>query len=71
MTSEDRQRLNLRTIATTFCAAMASAPHLAEQHRERSLGLLDRARGTATDGISVEIDELRSEIIGDGRQQTG
>ena len=71
-TPEDRQRLNLRTIATTFRAAMASAPHHADRHRERSVVLLDRAHGAATsDAIRGEIDDLRSEIGGSGGQQTG
>ena len=71
MTSEDRQRMNLRTIATTFRAAMASAPHLEDRHRERSLHLLDRAQANATDAIRSEINDLRIEISGTGGERTG
>lgn len=72
MASEDRQRFNLRTIRTTFFAAMASSPHLAEQIREKSGELLDRADAQAiSDGMRGEIEDLRSEIQDAGGEQTG
>lgn len=71
MISEVRQRLNIRTIATSFKAAMESAPAHAELHRERSLELLVRAGVDATDAIRSEIDDLRSQISSAGGERTG
>ena len=64
--------VTLRTIRTTFLAAMASAPHLGEQIRESSLMLLDRAdKQAVSDDIRGEIEDLRSEIQDAGGEQTG
>jgi hypothetical protein len=72
MASEQWQRLNLQTIRTTFRAAMASAPDLAEEHMERAGRLLDRADSAATsDAIRVEIADLRDFIRGASDQRTG
>jgi hypothetical protein len=71
MISEVRQRLNVRTIATSFKAAMESAPARAKLHRERSIELLDRARVDATDAIRSEIDDLHSQISSAGGERTG